>query len=201
MAERQVERFARPDRDGDRHERSTAADRLFCGRRARSPSRCRWRCTPLPSACDHALERRNGVDGDVLRRRTRGPRGRLWRAELSSRGDRRQRRRRAIWASVWNSSSTNSWRRRDVSGSRTRIASRSSVSGRSSRIVTNSFERRAMSACSSSASRGRFFVISARAARIALEVAELRERARGAVLSPMPFTPGTLSDVSPTRAR
>ena len=89
---------------------------------------------------------------------------------------------------------------RGVGLANAQLFERRARSARSSRIVTSSFDSRARAACSSSASRGRFFVILSARARIASSDPNSVTSSR-AVLSPMPFTPGTLSDESPTSAR
>ena len=99
-----------------------------------------------------------------------------------------------------NSSSVKSWLRRGRSGDRTRNISRSSVTGTSRRIVTSSRERRASSASRWIASRARLPGIRSAPARIASRSPNVF-RSSSAVFSPTPFTPGTLSDVSPTSAR
>ena len=103
-------------------------------------------------------------------------------------------------ANVWNSSSTNICRNRAVSGSCTCNSSSASVIARSSLMVTSSLDNRASSMCSRRASRGRFFVSCGAAARIDSRSPNCATRSR-AVFSPTPFTPGTLSLESPTRAR
>jgi hypothetical protein len=67
-------------------------------------------------------------------------------------------------------------------------------------MVTSCFDSRASSAWASSASRGRFALILSTLARISSSGPNSVMSAC-APLSPIPFTPGTLSLASPTSAR
>ncbi len=103
-------------------------------------------------------------------------------------------------ASERNSSSASSLSTRAWSGSPSTSASSSTGTGTSVRMVTSSRESRAASAWASSASRWRLPATSPAWARMASSEPYCSSSWR-APLSPIPFTPGTLSELSPTSAR
>ncbi len=90
VSERQVERFARPHGDRDTHQGRAQWVHLLWAVRLDHRLAVEGDVRCLPRARDHALQRRDGIHGDVARRGTCDLRRRLRRPERGGGGERRR---------------------------------------------------------------------------------------------------------------